>query len=126
MFVLERAPHGWLFPRMAAVVHHGGAGTTAAGLLAGRPTVVCPFFADQPFWGQRVRELGVGSAPIPQPRLTAAKLAAAIELVTTDAQIRQCAAALGERLRAEGGAAAAAATLEAYVRAGVAAASRRG
>ncbi|MEM8558775.1 MAG: glycosyltransferase, partial [Bacteroidota bacterium] len=58
-FALRQAPHDWLFPRMAVVVHHGGAGTTAAGLRAGRPSVICPFFVDQPFWGRRVHALGV-------------------------------------------------------------------
>ncbi|OWY59323.1 UDP-glucose--sterol glucosyltransferase, partial [cyanobacterium TDX16] len=47
VFLLEQAPHDWLFPRMATVVHHGGAGTTAAGLRAGKPSVICPFIADQ-------------------------------------------------------------------------------
>ena len=53
IFKLDAAPHDWLFPQVAAVVHHGGAGTTAAGLRAGRPTVICPFMGDQPFWGKR-------------------------------------------------------------------------
>src|SRR5690606_18098906 len=71
VFAVAEAPHDWLFPRMAAVVHHGGAGTTAAGLRAGRPTVVCPFFGDQPFWGRRVHALGAGPESIPQRRLSA-------------------------------------------------------
>lgn len=54
IFKLQAAPHDWLFDHVSAVVHHGGAGTTAAGLRAGRPTVICPFFGDQPFWGRRV------------------------------------------------------------------------
>jgi sterol 3beta-glucosyltransferase len=76
--LLAEAPHEWLFPRMAAVVHHGGAGTTAAGLRAGRPTLICPFGIDQPFWGRRVHELGAGPAPLPQKRLSADGLARAI------------------------------------------------
>jgi sterol 3beta-glucosyltransferase len=64
IFQVEHAPHGWLFPRVAAVVHHGGAGTTAAGLRAGRPTVIVPFFGDQPFWGRIVAARGVGPQPI--------------------------------------------------------------
>ncbi len=60
---VQDVPHSWLFPRMAAVVHHGGAGTTAAGLRAGVPTVVCPFFGDQPYWGERVAALGAGPKP---------------------------------------------------------------
>ncbi len=64
VFKVDALPHDWLFPRMAAVVHHGGSGTTAAGLRAGIPTVIIPVFGDQPFWGQRVFELGAGPAPI--------------------------------------------------------------
>ncbi|HEY1012134.1 MAG TPA: glycosyltransferase, partial [Herpetosiphonaceae bacterium] len=69
--------HSWLFPRMRAVVHHGGAGTTAAGLRAGAPSVIVPFMGDQPFWGRRVADLGAGPAPIPRKQLTAERLAAA-------------------------------------------------
>lgn len=103
LFMLEAAPHAWLFPRMAAVVHHGGAGTTAAGLRAGKPTLICPFFGDQPFWGERVRQLGLGPAPIPQKKLTTAKLAEALTALTTDVSFRQRAEAMGQTLRAENG-----------------------
>jgi len=103
IFVIDRIPHDWLFPQVAAVVHHGGAGTTAAGLRAGKPTVICPFFADQPFWGQRVYDLGVGAKPIPRQKLTAAKLAAAITEVTGDRHLQQRARVLGQQLRAEDG-----------------------
>ena len=65
VLMIEPTPFGWLFPRMAAVVHHGGSGTTALGLKAGIPTVVVPSFMDQPFWGQRVADLGVGPPPLP-------------------------------------------------------------
>jgi sterol 3beta-glucosyltransferase len=85
------------------VVHHGGAGTTAAGLRAGRPSVVCPFFGDQPYWGRRVHALGAGPEPILQKRLTAETLAGAIHEAVSSASIRQRAAALGETLRAEDG-----------------------
>jgi sterol 3beta-glucosyltransferase len=101
--MLESAPHSWLFPQMAAVVHHGGVGTTAAGLRAGVPSVVVPFMADQPYWGQRVMDLGVGPAYIPRTRLTAEKLAAAITQTVNDAGMRGRAAALGQRIRAEDG-----------------------
>lgn len=103
IFKIEHAPHDWLFPRVSAVVHHGGAGTTAAGLRAGKPTVICPFIVDQPFWGKRVYELGVGSMPIPQKKLTVENLAAAITEVTTNPAIKQYAEALGEKIRAEDG-----------------------
>ena len=112
IFKLKEAPHDWLFPQMAAVVHHGGAGTTAAGLRAGCPTVICPFFGDQPLWGQRVQALGVGSKPIPQKQLTVEKLAAAIQTVTTDPAIQQRAKTLGEKLRQEDGVATAIALIE--------------
>lgn len=103
MYVLDEAPHEWLFPRMSAVVHHGGAGTTAAGLRAGKPTVICPFIADQPFWGNRVAALGVGPAPLPQKRMTPATLAAAIRLAATDTAVRQRAAAISQQLSLEDG-----------------------
>ena len=65
VFLLKYAPHHWLFPRMAAVVHHGGAGTTAAGLRAGLPSVIVPVMSDQPFWGQRVYALGAAPGRFP-------------------------------------------------------------
>jgi sterol 3beta-glucosyltransferase len=103
IFALDDAPHDWLFPQMAAVVHHGGAGTTAAGLRAGVPTLVAPFFGDQPFWGRLVYGLGTGPAPIPQKKLTVDGLAAAIRQVAGDETMRRKAAALGEKIRAEDG-----------------------
>ncbi|MCU0476081.1 MAG: glycosyltransferase [Anaerolineae bacterium] len=103
VFMLDEAPHAWLFPRVSAVVHHGGAGTTDAGLRAGKPTVIVPFIADQPFWGRVVHEAGLGSAPIAQNRLTVENLAAAIRQVTTDAAIRARAEQVGAAMRAEDG-----------------------
>ena len=96
-------PHAWLFPRMTAVVHHGGAGTTGAGLTAGKPTVVIPTSSDQPFWGRRVHALGVGPAPIPIRRLNTETLARAVSIVLTDAGVRARAVELGQRMRAEDG-----------------------
>lgn len=102
--VIESAPHEWLFPRMAAVVHHGGAGTTAEGLRAGKPTVICPTtLNDQLFWGRRVRDLGVGPEPIPQKKLTAETLLRAIKTSPEDGNVRERAVGLGERIRAERG-----------------------
>jgi len=100
---VDHVPHDWLFPRVAAAVHHGGAGTTAASLRAGMPTVVVPFFADQPFWGWRVEKLGVGPKPIPRLKLTADKLAAAITRAVQDEEIKLQAAQLGEKIRTEDG-----------------------
>lgn len=115
IFRLEYAPHGWLFPRMAAVVHHGGAGTTAAGLRAGVPSLLVPHFADQPFWGRRLNALGVGPGFIPRKQLTLDNLAAAIRLAATDEAMRQRAASLGEKIRAEDGVASAVQFIEQVV-----------
>jgi sterol 3beta-glucosyltransferase len=103
VFMVESVPHDWLFPQVAAVVHHGGAGTTAAGLRAGKPTIICPFFGDQPFWGRLVYQRGVGPQPIPQNRLTADRLAAAIKTAVEDQAMQQRAADLGAKIRAEDG-----------------------
>jgi sterol 3beta-glucosyltransferase len=103
VFVVDAVPHSWLFSRVAAVVHHGGAGTTAAGLRAGVPNIVIPFFGDQPFWGRRVAELGVGPAPIPRKQLTAERLTTAIHQAVTDRTMQKCAADLGAKIRAEDG-----------------------
>ena len=107
VFLLNAVPHAWLFPRVAAVVHHGGAGTTAAGLRAGVPSIIIPFFGDQPFWGARVAESGVGPKPIPRKTLTAEKLAQALQAAVTNEAMRQRAATLGSRIRAEDGVASA-------------------
>ncbi|KAL8170202.1 hypothetical protein V2J09_022006 [Rumex salicifolius] len=74
VYLLDNCPHDWLFPRCAAVVHHGGAGTTAAGLKAACPTTIVPFFGDQPFWGDRVHARGVGPPPIPVDEFALDKL----------------------------------------------------
>ncbi len=113
--VLDAAPHEWLFPRMAAVVHHGGAGTTAAGLRAGRPTVIVPFILDQPFWAARVRALGLGPEPIPRKGLTAARLAQAIEMAVVDPAIQRRALACGAAIRDEDGVGRAVAVVRSYV-----------
>ena len=102
MFI-ESAPHSWLFPQVSAVVHHGGCGTTAAGLLAGKPSIICPFFGDQHFWGRHVERLGVGPSPIPQKRLTVERLCRAIDVVMNDSTMRQNAATLGNRIQKENG-----------------------
>jgi sterol 3beta-glucosyltransferase len=112
VFTLDSVPFSWLFPRLAAVVHHGGAGTTAAGLRAGVPSVVIPFFGDQPFWGQRVAELGVGPAPIPLRKLTVERLSQAIQTAVNDHTMRQRAADLGAKIQGEDGIASAVAVLQ--------------
>jgi sterol 3beta-glucosyltransferase len=102
--VVESAPHHWLFPRVAAVVHHGGAGTTAAGLVAGRPTVVCPFQGDQYFWGAAVHRAGVGPQPLPANKLAPTDLASAICTAIDDSAMQTRAAELSERIAQEDGA----------------------
>lgn len=103
VYMLKYAPHSWLFPQMAAVVHHGGSGTTASGMRAGVPSVVVPHMGDQGFWGRRVTELGVGTAPIPRKKLTAENLSAAVTETTTNRTIQANVRALGEKIRAEDG-----------------------
>ncbi len=99
---IDAVPHSWLFPRVRAAVHHGGAGVTGAALRAGLPSVVVPVFADQPFWSGRVFDLGVGPKPIPPRDLNEDSLAASIQ-ATADPGMRQRAAELGEKIRAEDG-----------------------
>ncbi len=103
IFMLESAPHSWLFPRMAAVVHHGGAGTTAEGLRAGVPSIIIPHANDQYAWGRRVHELGVGPKAIRRKHLTAENLAETIRVALTD-DIKYKADDLGKKIRAERGA----------------------
>ncbi len=100
---VDYVPYTWLFPRMAAMIHHGGSGTTGLALRSGVPSMVVPFAADQPYWGERTRALGVGVAPIRMQALTVDHLAAAITELTTDTGIKARAAALGAALRQEDG-----------------------
>lgn len=114
--ILKYAPHHWLFPQMAAVVHHGGSGTTASGLRAGVPTVVVPHVGDQGFWGRTVKNLGVGTASIPRKKLTVDNLASAITEATTNHTLRANARALGAKIRAEDGLAEAVRRVEQFLR----------
>ena len=101
-FILDDIPHSWLFPQMSVVVHHGGAGTTAAGLRAGVPSVIIPHSNDQFAWGKRVFELGVGSKPISRKKLTSERLAAAIRYALQD-EVRKAATNLGKKIQSENG-----------------------
>ncbi|MGL1957765.1 MAG: glycosyltransferase [Colwellia sp.] len=103
IFVLESAPHEWLLPKVAAVVHHGGAGTTAAALRAGCPNIICPFGLDQPFWGKQVAKLGAGVQPIPQKTMTATILAQAIDMVTGDQAYQTAAKKIAQFIQNEDG-----------------------
>ncbi|MBE0670394.1 MAG: glycosyltransferase family 1 protein [Anaerolineales bacterium] len=103
IFLIKNTPHRWLFPQMAAVVHHGGAGTTGAALSAGVPNIVIPHFGDQYYWGRRVAELGVGPEPVTRKKLSGGNLAAAITTALHDPVMRGRAANLGEKINAEDG-----------------------
>jgi UDP:flavonoid glycosyltransferase YjiC (YdhE family) len=100
---VDNVPHDWLFPRMAAVMHHGGAGSTGAGLRAGVPSIVTAFTGDQCAWAEQVVKLGVGPRAPEIKRLTAESLAQAIDTAVNDSSLRARAAALGEKIRAEDG-----------------------
>ena len=114
VFGIDSIPHDWLFPQVAAVVHHCGTGTTGAGLRAGVPTVPVPFFADQPFWARRLHELGIASRPIPIKRLSVGRLADAIHFAVDTESVRERAAVVGERVRSENGVARAVELVELY------------
>ncbi|GAB0134164.1 hypothetical protein EsDP_00002546 [Epichloe bromicola] len=102
VFMLGNVPHDWLFERVAAVVHHGGAGTTAAGIKAGKPTLVVPFFGDQPFWGAMIARANAGPEPIQYKDLTAEKLAEAIKFCLEPNTLER-ARDLGNKIREEAG-----------------------
>lgn len=102
VFMLGNCPHDWLFKNVSCVVHHGGAGTTAAGIALGKPTVIVPFFGDQPFWGAMVAKAGAGPAPIPYKHLTSTNLAAAIEEALKPTALTK-AQELGARIASEKG-----------------------
>lgn len=99
---LGDCPHEWLFQRVSAVVHHGGAGTTACGLLNARPTVVVPFFGDQPFWGQMIANARAGPEPIPYKALNSKNLADAISFCLSPAAIA-AAGDIARKMRHENG-----------------------
>jgi sterol 3beta-glucosyltransferase len=100
--LIGAVPHDWLFTKCSGVIHHGGAGTTAAGLKAGCPTLVVPFFGDQPFWGSCVAKMGVGPPPVPYKKLTVENLAEAIAFLAKG-EVRQRAKELGQKLSSENG-----------------------
>ncbi len=112
VFVIDSVPFDWLWPQCAAVVHHGGSGSTAAGLRAGVPSLVVAFFGDQPFWGRRVFELGCGPQPILRKQLTIERLAAALDRAVQDETMRDQAAEVDRKLQSEDGIARAIAFIE--------------
>ena len=112
VYVADYVPHDWLFEHVSAVVHHGGAGTTAAGILACKPTLVIPFGGDQPFWGMRVHALGAGPKPIRREMLTVERLTRGLIDLTATPSYRVAAAELGQRMKYENGTANAADIIE--------------
>ena len=118
VFQIDAAPYSWLFARVSAVVHHGGAGTTGAGLLAGVPNIVTPFTSDQPFWGHRVHALGAGPKPLPAKKLTAQTLSKSIITALSDQEMRAQAKAIGARIRTEDGVSRAMDIVQEYVEGG--------
>jgi UDP-glucoronosyl and UDP-glucosyl transferase len=102
ILLLDNVPHDWLFPKVRAVVHHGGAGTTAAGLKFGKPTMIVPFFGDQPFWGAMVATAGAGAKQcLPLKKLTVAKFAEGIKQCLTE-DARQKAVEIAKSIEKEG------------------------
>jgi sterol 3beta-glucosyltransferase len=114
MLYLDAVPHDWLLPRCRMVIHHGGAGTTSAGLRAGIPNIVVPFTADQPFWGRRIHAIGAGPRPVPVNRLTTERLMQAIVEAEGEA-VRRRAQVLGRRVRSEEGVNNAVSLIEAHL-----------
>ncbi|KAF2129493.1 glycosyltransferase family 1 protein [Dothidotthia symphoricarpi CBS 119687] len=103
VFLIGNCPHDWLFQKVSCVVHHGGAGTTAAGIALGVPTVVVPFFGDQPFWGQMVAKAGAGPKPVPFKQMTAETLAASITFALKE-EVRIAVQEMASRIGKEDGA----------------------
>jgi sterol 3beta-glucosyltransferase len=113
---VDYIPHEWLFGRVSGAVHHGGAGTTAAALRAGIPSIIIPFFADQFFWGRRLHERGLSPRPIPRTDLSAQRLACSIREIVGDGGMRERCRAAGEAIRSERGVAIGAEAADRYLR----------
>lgn len=115
LFVTQEVPHDWLLPQVTAAIHHGGSGTTAATLRAGTPSIVVPFFADQPAWGKRLEQLGVGTAPLPFAELTAKTLATRIQAIINTPSMQHKAQDLSQQIQQEDGLAMAIEVIEQYL-----------
>lgn len=103
VYLIGNVPHDWLFQRVSVVVHHGGAGTTAAGIAAGVPTVVVPFFGDQPFWGKMVATAGAGPTPVPFKEMTAETLSKSIQFALKP-EVREAVKDMADSIGEEDGA----------------------
>lgn len=115
LYIMQEVPHEWLLPQVTAAIHHGGSGTTAATLRAGTPSIVVPFFADQPAWGKRLEQLGVGTAPIPFAELNAQTLAARIQIIIGTPSMQQKVQDLSQQIQKEDGMAMAIKVIERYL-----------
>ncbi|MEU1205077.1 glycosyltransferase [Nocardia sp. NPDC005825] len=115
VMTIGSVPYDWLFPQVAAAIHHGGAGTTSASLRAGMPFAAVPGQADQGFWARRMRELGVSPATIAQRELSVDGLVSALHAMTTDSFYRDNATRLAERIAQEDGAGTAVKAIEAHL-----------
>ena len=100
---MDAVPHDWLFPKMKAIIHHGGAGTTGAALRSGIPSIAIPFFGDQFFWGKQIQKIGVGPKPLPIKNLTSENLSKAINQMLTNETMRSKAKKVGRKIREEDG-----------------------
>ncbi|MDH5678004.1 MAG: glycosyltransferase [Nitrospinota bacterium] len=115
VYLVRKAPHHQIFPRCAAVVHHGGAGTTQSSLFCGCPSVVVSHAFDQFFWADRLRDIGVGGAPLQKRTITPKKLAAAIETVVQNKEMKERAERLGAAMKEEDGVTKAVELIEKYM-----------
>ena len=115
LLYVESVPHDWLLPKCKMIIHHGGAGTTSAGLRAGIPQVVIPFTADQPFWGNRVYAIGAGPKPILVKNISSQNLVQAIARAESSA-VCERAQVVGQRIRSEEGVSNAVRLIELYAR----------
>jgi hypothetical protein len=102
VFLLGNCPHAWLFEHVSAVVHHGGAGTSAAGIACGKPTVIVPFFGDQPFWAAMIAKAGAGPGPLQFKELTSESLTEAIAFALRP-ETNEAAKELASKIKAENG-----------------------
>ena len=113
LLYFESAPHDWFLPKCKMLIHHGGAGTTSAGLRAGIPQVVIPFMADQPFWGNRVNAIGVAPKPIRVNQISVDKMVSAI-VGAESKTILERAQSIGQKIRSEDGIMRAVELIESY------------
>ncbi len=116
IYQLKEIPHDWLLPKVVAAIHHAGAGTTAATLRAGIPSIAIPFFADQPVWSKRLEQLGVSAGTHPRLELESDPLAASIRTLLEDDSFHKRAQQIKAQIEAEDGVAKAVSVIESYLK----------